>query len=190
MQEFCAILDEFALPRAIIDFERHCFVAWNQRFLAQTGYSAGEIESAKLEDLLKFGESWFPLSEEEQGRTVEYVSCVAKRPFGADPSPGYVVRSQEKIGYVMLDISDSPSTQFEQGRVAGGEEERNRIRIAFHEEVSTPMVAALFMIEEAKRELEEAGLPQAEIVSKASEVLTEATEKIGQVLGESDRNPE
>lgn len=52
------------------------------------------------------------------------------------------------------------------------------------------MVAALFMIEEAKRELEEAGLPQAEIVSKASDVLTEATEKIGQVLGEPDRNPE
>lgn len=124
MQEFCAILDEFALPRAIIDFERHCFVAWNQRFLARTGNSAGEIESAKLEDLLKFSESWFPLSEEEQGRAVEYISCIAKRPFGADPSPGYVVRSQEKIGYVMLDISDSPSTQFEQGRVAGGEEER------------------------------------------------------------------
>jgi hypothetical protein len=108
----------------------------------------------------------------------------------ADPAPGYVVRSQEKIGYVMLEIFDSPSTQFEQGRVAGGEEERERIRTAFHEEVSTPMIAALFMIEEAKRELEEAGLPQAEIVSKASDVLTEVTKKIGQVLGESDRNPE
>ena len=74
------------------------------------------------------------------------------------------MRSQEKLGYVMLDITDSPSIHFEQGRVVGGEEERNRFRTAFHEEVSTPMVAALFMIEAAKRELEEAGLPQAEIV--------------------------
>jgi hypothetical protein len=29
LTEVCAILNEFALPRAIVDFERHSFVAWN-----------------------------------------------------------------------------------------------------------------------------------------------------------------
>ena len=45
------------------------------------------------------------------------------------------------------------------------------------------MISALFLIETAKSELEEAGLPQAEVVSKASEILTETTEKIAEVLG-------
>jgi len=29
LQELCAILDKFALPRAIADFEHHSLVAWN-----------------------------------------------------------------------------------------------------------------------------------------------------------------
>ena len=40
------------------------------------------------------------------------------------------------------------------------------------------MIAALFLIETAKIELEAAGLPQAEVVAKASDILTETTEKI------------
>jgi PAS domain-containing protein len=188
LQEFCAVLNGFALPRAIVDFERHSFVAWNPRFLEQTGYSEDEIKSAKPEELLTFGESWFPLSDQKEGQTVEFISCAAKRPFGADPAPGYVIRSQSKIGYVMLDVSDSPSVQFEQGRTTGREEERNRIIKAYHEEVSSSMIAALFLIETAKNELEEAGLPQAEAVSKASDILTETTEKIADVLSNTDGN--
>lgn len=188
LQEFCAVLNGFALPRAIVDFERHSFVAWNPRFLEQTGYSEDEIKSAKPEELLTFGEFWFPLSDQKEGQTVEFISCAAKRPFGADPAPGYVIRSQSKIGYVMLDVSDSPSMQFEQGRTTGREEERNRIIKAYHEEVSSSMIAALFLIETAKNELEEAGLPQAEAVSKASDILTETTEKIADVLSNTDGN--
>ena len=189
LQELCAILNEFALPRAIVDFERHLFVAWNPRFLEHTGFSEDEMKSSKAEELLTFGESWFPLSD-EKGQTVEYIACAARRPFGADPAPGFAVRSHGKIGYVMLDVFDSSSAQFEQGRNAGQEEERNRVIKTFHEEVSSSMIAALFLIETAKSELEEAGLPQAEAVSKASDILAETTEKIAHVIGEADRNPE
>jgi signal transduction histidine kinase len=84
----------------------------------------------------------------------------------------------------MLEISDSRSAQFDQGRIAGREEERNRIIKAYHEEVSSSMIEALFLIEEAKSELEEAGLPQAEAVSKASDILTETTKKIADVISE------
>jgi hypothetical protein len=190
LQKFCAVLNEFALPRATVDFERHLFVAWNSKFLEQTGFSEDEMKSSKPDELLTFGESWFPLSEEREGQTVEYVACAARRPFGADPAPGFAVRSHGKIGYLMLDVFDSSSAQFEQGRNAGREEERNRVIRTFHEEVSSSMIAALFLIETAKSELEDAGLPQAEAVSKASDILAETTEKIAHVIGEADRNSE
>jgi hypothetical protein len=189
LQQLCAILNEFALPRAIVDFERHSFVAWNPRFLEHTGFSEDEMKSSKAEELLTFGDSWFPLSD-EKAQTVEYIACAAKCPFGADSAPGFAVRSQGEIGYVMLDVFDSSSAQFEQGRNAGREEERNRVIKTFHEEVSSSMIAALFLIETAKSELEEAGLPQAEAVSKASDILAETTEKMAHVIGEADRNPE
>ncbi|MGA8655864.1 MAG: hypothetical protein WB586_06915 [Chthoniobacterales bacterium] len=176
-------MNEFALPRAIVDLERHSFVAWNPRFLEHTGFLEDELKTSKPDELLTFGESWFPLSGEGEGQPVEYIPCAARRPFGADPAPGFVVKSHSKIGYVMLDVFDSPTAQFEQGRNAGREEERNRVVQAFHEEVSSSIVAALFLIETAKSELEDAGLPQAEAVSRASEILTETTEKIADVLG-------
>jgi len=188
LQQLCAYLDEFALPRAIVDFERHSFVAWNPRFLEQTGYSEAEIKSAKPEEFLAFGESWLPLSDEKEEQTVEFISCAAGRPFGADPALGYIIRSHGKIGYVMLDVFDSRSVQFDQGRIAGREEERNRIIEAYHEEVSSSMIAALFLVETAKNELAEAGLPQAESVSKASDKLTEATNKIADVLSNAEGN--
>jgi hypothetical protein len=189
LQELCAILNEFALPRAIVDFERHSFVAWNPRFLEHTGFSEDEMKTSRAEELLTFGESWFPLSD-EKWQTVEYIACAARRPFGAEPAPGFVIRSHGKIGYVMLDVFDSSSAKFEQGRNVGREEERNRVIKTFHEEVSSSMIAALFLIETAKSELEEAGLPQAEAVSKASDILAETTEKIVHVIGEADRNSE
>jgi hypothetical protein len=190
LQQLCEVLNEFALPRAIVDFERHSFVAWNPRFLEHTGFSEDEMKSSKAEELLTYGESWFPLSDEKEGQTVEYITCAARRPLGADPAPGFAVSSHGKIGYVMLDVFDASSAQFEQGRNVGREEERNRVIKTFHEEVSSSMIAALFLIETAKSELEEAGLPQAEAVSKASDILTDTTEKIVHVIGEAGRNSE
>jgi signal transduction histidine kinase len=91
---------------------------------------------------------------------------------------------------VMLDVFESSSAQFEQGRNVGREEERNRIVRTFHDEVSSSLISALFLIETAKSELEDAQLPQTEAVSKASDALAEATEKIETVLGEQDTHPE
>ena len=185
LQEFCAVLNEFALPRAIVDFERDAFVAWNSKFIEQTGYSEGELKSAKPGELLTFAEAWFPLSGQE-GQAVEFISSAAKRAFNADPAPAYIVRSHGKFGYVMLYAFDSQSAQFGQGQAAGRGEERNRIVQAYHEEVSSSMIAALFLIETAKSELQEADLPQTEAVSKASDMLKEATDKIAHVLTETN----
>lgn len=173
-----------------MDFERHSFIAWNPRFLEHTGFSENEVKTSKADELLTFGETWFPLSDEREGQKVEYIACAANRPFGGDPAPGFAVRPHGKIGYVMLDVFGSSSAQFEQGRNVGREEERNRILKTFHEEVSSSMIAALFLIETAKSELEEAGLPQAEAVSKASDILAETTEKVAHVMGEADQKSE
>ncbi|MBV8375884.1 MAG: hypothetical protein JO279_02675 [Verrucomicrobia bacterium] len=70
----------------------------------------------------------------------------------------------------------------------GREEERNRVINSFHQEVSSSVIAALFLIETAKTELEEAGLPQAEAVSKASNILAETTEKMARVIGATNRD--
>jgi signal transduction histidine kinase len=92
-----------------------------------------------------------------------------------------VVKNRGRIGYVMLDSLGS-SAQLEQGKTIGREEERNRIAKAFHDEVSSSMLAALFLVEAAKTELEDAGLPQAKLVAQASDILAETTEKIVAVV--------
>jgi hypothetical protein len=182
LQNCCAVLNEFTLARAIVDFERRSFIAWNTRFLKETGYSEEEIKSAEIGELLTLGDSWYPITDTNESESAEIASCGAKRHPGASPALGYVVRAHGKFGYVMLDFLDVSSAQSEQDRIAGREEERNRIIKAYHEEVSSSVIAALFLAHTAKRELEEAGLPQAETVSKVSEVLTETTEKIANVL--------
>jgi signal transduction histidine kinase len=82
----------------------------------------------------------------------------------------------------MVDVFDSPTAQFEQGRIAGRKEERNRVVQAFHEEVSSSIIAALFLVQGAKSELEDTRSPQAKPIAKAAEILTETTEKIADVL--------
>jgi len=182
LQQLVSLLNEFSLPRAVVDFEKDSFVAWNSKFRDHTGFTENEIKSSKLEDLLTLGESPIPLFEQRAGQAIEYITCTAKRPYGADPAPGYVVRSGGRLGYVMLDVYDPSTAQFEQGRSVGREQERNRIAKAFDEEVSSSLIAALFLIETAKSELEEAAQRHAEAVSKASDILTEATEKIARVI--------
>ena len=154
LQQVCAVLNEFALPRAIVNFETRTFVAWNPKFLERTGFTEDEMKSSKPEELLIFGESWSLLSGEKEDQAVEYITCSTTGPFGAGSAPGIVVRAQGRMGYVMLDVFGS-SAQFEQGFRAGQEDERNRIINAFHEEVSSPLIAALFLIQRAKNELED-----------------------------------
>jgi hypothetical protein len=170
------------LPRAVVNFEQNSFVAWNPNFLEQTGFSEEEIKSLQLEEVLTVGETWSPLPNNSDSQKAEYAGCAVKRSFGEPPIPGFIVRTHKKIGYLMLDVFNSSSVQFEQGQLFGREEERSRINQAFHDEVSSSIVAALFLIETAKGELEEAGLPQAEVIAKASDILTETTEKIADVL--------
>ena len=181
-------LDEFALPRALVDFTRQRFVAWNQTFLARTGYSEEEIRALKPEHLILQGES--PLAPEEASAhsVVEFYPAALKTPKEEAAIPGHLVKSTGDFGYLMLEELDpNISSTFEQGRLVGSEENRKRIAQVFHEELSSELLAAAFQIHLAKQKLEASSSPDAARVAQASEILSETIEKIGEVLGEQDR---
>lgn len=190
MQKLCVYLNEFALPRAIVDFDRQHFVAWNTRFLARTGYSEGEIKTLDTAKAILQGDSVFFPPDEGDNPTAEFVALAVRVPTKAAAVPGHLVRSKGNLGYLMLhDIEPTTSTKFEQGRLVGQEQERVRIVQMFHAEVSSSMLGALFKIELAKEKLESADLPEVEPVVQASELLSEAVEKIGEVLEDDKGKP-
>jgi hypothetical protein len=92
------------------------------KFFEHTGFSEAELKASKREELLRFGESWFSLSSETGAQKLENIAGALKRVFCADPAPGYVVRSRDKIGCVILDVFDSTTARFEDGQVVGRED--------------------------------------------------------------------
>jgi hypothetical protein len=70
---------------------------------------------------------------------------------------------------------------FEQTRLAAQEKERIRIMKMLHDEVSSPMLAVIFAIA-AQDDLEARAVPQPGSLKKASELLTDALEKMAEAL--------
>lgn len=190
MKNLCVHLNEFALPRAIVDLDRQRFVAWNTRFLARTGYSEAEIETLESGKVILTGDSAFLPPDEGDNPAAEFFALAVRVPTKTAAVPGYLIRSKRNLGYLMLrDLDPTTSTDFEQGRLVGQEQERARIVQMFHEEVSSGLLAALFKIQMAKEKLESADLPESQPVTEASEMLSEAVDKIGEVLDEKKSEP-
>jgi hypothetical protein len=64
LQKLCVHLNEFSLSRAIVDFDRKRVVAWNNRFLARTGYSEEEIKSIQPDKIVIESEGRFTSPQE------------------------------------------------------------------------------------------------------------------------------
>lgn len=183
MKHLCVHLNEFALPRAIVDLDRQRFVAWNTRFLARTAYSEAELETLDSGKVILTGDSAFLPPDEGDNPIAEFFALAVRVPTKTAAAPGYLIRSKRNLGYLMLrDLDPATSTDFEQGRLVGQEQERARIVQMFHEEVSSGLIAALFKIQVAKEKLESAESPESEPIAQASEMLSDAVEKIGEVL--------
>ena len=183
MQKLCVHLNEFALPRAIVDFDRLRFVAWNTKFLGRTGYSEEEIKTLDSGKAILQGDSVFFPPDEGENPTAEFVAFAVRVPGRTAAVPGNLVRSKGNLGYLMLsDIEPTASTKFEQGRLVGQEQGRVRILQMFHDEVSSGLLGAVFKVQMAKEKLESSHLSEAGPVTEASEMLSEAVEKIGDVL--------
>ncbi|HXM25233.1 MAG TPA: hypothetical protein VN957_04360 [Chthoniobacterales bacterium] len=191
MQKLCAHLNEFALSRAVVDFDQQRFVAWNTRFLARTGYSEEEIQTLETGKAILSGDSVLLPPPEGDNSPAEFVAIAVRVPTKTAAVPGHLVRSKGNLGYLMLrDIEPATSTKFEQGQLVGQEKERVRIVQSFHDEVSSGMLAALFKIQVAKEILDSASLPEAGPVAQASEMLSEAIEKMDEVLEEKKEKPQ
>jgi signal transduction histidine kinase len=90
----------------------------------------------------------------------------------------------------MLNDGSIASNQFEQGRLVGKEQERMRIVRMFHEEISSGMLGAVFKIHQAQEKLNSANSPEAETVSEASELLSDAIEKMSAVMDDEKKESE
>src|SRR5260370_40772548 len=92
MQKLCAHLNEFALPRAIVDFDRQRFVAWNTRFLARTGYSEEEIKTLEPGKAILLGDSVFLPPDEGDKPTAEFIALAVRVPTKAASVPVHLGR--------------------------------------------------------------------------------------------------
>jgi signal transduction histidine kinase len=180
LQRLCEKLDEFGLARAIADFNSGHFVGWNKTFLQQTGYSVSEIQVLNPDDLIVQGISTFPSTR--NGDPTEFRACAIRGVSEPRVFPGFVAKSSQNLAYVMLQPNSSQSLVFEQMELAAQEKERLRITTMFHDEVSSPILAAIFAIAIAKDELESNPTPKNENLERASDLLSGALEKMGEVL--------
>jgi hypothetical protein len=178
-------LDEFALPRALIDLKEQRFVAWNKTFLARTGYSEDELRALKPQHLIVQGDSAFVPAEAGTHPDVEFYPAALKTPKEEAAIPGHLVKSTSDFGYLMLEeLNPNVSSTFAQGRLVGNEENRKWVAQVFHEELSSELLAAVFQIHLAKEKLEAIGSPGAEEVAQVSEILSETIQKISKTFGE------
>jgi signal transduction histidine kinase len=183
LQQISTWLNESLVPRAIADFDRRLFIAWNTTFLERTGYSEDRVRVIRPEEIIVLGEVRFPLTSGSDHQFAEFITCAVRTTLQPAAVPGHVVKSLGGLGYLMIHDTESfASAEFEQGRLVGQEEERARIVRMFHDEVSSTMLAALFAVESAKSLLGTPNSPPAESIAKASDLLSEAVDKISQVL--------
>jgi hypothetical protein len=187
LQTLCVHLNEFALSRAIVDFDRKRFVAWNNRFLIRTGYSEDEIKSIEPDKIVIESNTRFTNPSEGENPSAEFIPVAVRTPKAGAAEPGHLVRSRHNLGYLMLNEGTIASPEFEQGRLVGKEQERMRIVQMFHEEISSGMLGAVFKIHQAKEKLNSINSPEAEAVSEASRLLSEAIEKMGTVMDDEKR---
>ena len=187
--KLCAHLDDFALPRAVVDSPGKRFVGWNKTFLARTGFTEDELRNLEPGQIITESESAFSPADASENPDVKFYPVAVRAAKEEAAVPGYLVKSTGDLGYLMLEELDpNVSTTFEQGRLVGKEQQRKRIAQIFHEELSSDLLAAVFKVHLAKQKLEASGSPDAEQVAEASEILSEAIDKMVDALGVHDKS--
>lgn len=187
--KLCVHLDDFALPRAVVDSSGKRFVGWNKTFLARTGFTEDELRYLQPEQIITESESAFSPADALENPDVKFYPVAVRAAKEVAAVPGYLVKSTGDFGYLMLEELDpNVSTTFEQGRLVGKEQQRKRIAQIFHKELSSDLLAAVFKIHLAKQKLEASGSSDAQQVAEASEILSEAIDKMVDALGVQDKS--
>jgi hypothetical protein len=188
LQKLCVHLNEFDLSRAIVDFDRQCFVAWNDQFLSCTGYSEEEIKAIPADKILVESDTSFTNPNEGDHPSAKFIPIAVRTAKADAVEPGHLVRSNHNLGYVMLDGVSKASTSFEQGRLVGKEQERTRIVRMFEEEISSGLLGAVFKLHTVKEKLKSIDSPEADQISEASDLLAEAIEKMAVAVDDKMRD--
>jgi signal transduction histidine kinase len=187
--KLCDHLDEFALARAVVDSSGKRFVGWNKTFLTRTGFTQEELRALEPGQIISESESAFPPADALESSDVKFYPVAVRAAKEVAAVPGYLVKSSSDFGYLMLEELDpNVSTTFEQGRLVGKEQQRTRIAQLFHEELSSDLLAAVFKIHLVKQKLEASGSPNAQQVAEASEILSEAIDKMVDALGVQEKS--
>ena len=160
----CTALDNYRLPRAIVDVENFSFVAWNRAFLSLTGFSDDQVWSLNAKDCITLGN---PVAE-----APGLVSCVVRTADSERLLPGHPSMGDDGSVYLMPDLEDGTSDTFEQGRIIGGQQERTKIKGIFHGAVSPELSVALGSLAEAEKQLK----------AKHAGELAKVTRLIGKVI--------
>jgi signal transduction histidine kinase len=191
LKRLCARLQEFTLPWAVVDYDKARFVAWNKGFLDRTGYSADEIRVLEAHTIILLGsDTECSAPKEADDANDQFLAVAIRVPNKTAAIPGYLATAKGRLCYLMLpDIAATGSIEFQQGRLVGQEEERARIAQAFHDEVSSEVLAAIFKIEVARQKLESSESPHTEVISEVSELVSDAIEKIADILAKRKQEP-
>jgi len=166
----CTSLDNYRLPRAIVQVTNRSFVAWNRTFLSLTGFSDNQLSSLNVKDCITLGN---PVSE-----APGFVSCIVRT---ADPErvlTGHASIGDDGSVYIMPDLEDGASHAFEHGRIIGRQEERAKIKRIFHDPVSPELSAALLTLAHAEKELKAKHAPEADQLAQVRRLIDKAIEKI------------
>jgi hypothetical protein len=180
-QQLCFGLEQFGLPSAIADLNEQRFIAWNAIFLEQTGFSGTEISTLTVAKTIATSDPAIISPGGVEKYAPGLLPCVVRGAMNLSVLPGYVQRSQEGLAHILLEPSQTLSGRdFQHGELFGQEKERMRMRQVFHEEVSSPILAAIFAIATAKDAAKTASL--LESLQKASDLLTGTLEAMGAAL--------
>ena len=181
LQELCAGLEQFGLPSAIADLNEQCFIAWNAIFLEQTGFSEAEITTLTVGKTIVTSEPDIISPGGVEKFALGLFPCVVRRAMNRSVLPGYVQRSREGLAHILLEPRQTLSGRdFQHGELFGQENERIRMRQVFHQDVSSPILAAIFAIAAAKDAAKNASV--SESLQKASDLLTGTLEAMGAAL--------
>ena len=180
LQKLCAGLEQFGVASAITDLTKQRFVAWNTAFLEQTGFTESEITTLEVSRIVVVTDPAI-FTPAESAKKTGLIPCVVRGAPELGVLTGYLRRSKEGLTQVSLEPAESISGRdFQHGALVGQEKERVRIRQIFHQEISSPILAAIFAIATAREAAKTAA--QSEPLQKASDLLTGTLEVMGAAL--------
>jgi hypothetical protein len=181
LQELCAGLEQFGLPSAIADLNEQRFIAWNASFLEQTEFSGLEITTLTVGKTVVTADPATISPSGAEKLPTGLVPCVVRGGTPLKVLPGFVQRSREGLAHILLEPSRTfAGRDFQHGELFGREKERIRMREVFHQEVSSPILAAIFAIATAEDAAQ--GRSVSESLQKASDLLTSTLEAMSAAL--------